>query len=106
MAKVYQSVPLDEDHDRLDVMEKTVWLSGPVRDDSFFARTSRTVREYRAWLVHAILLSVSMTLFTLSLCARDAKMSDLAYTRHYSSYCTSPAVSRRGWTTSRDSVSG
>ncbi len=65
MPKIYHSVPLDEEQNH-EVREKTVWTSK--LDGDTIARTA----SKWAWLAHAILLSISMTLFTLSFCRTGA----------------------------------
>jgi len=84
MSKVYHSVPLDEES--LDGTGEK--LTRMVRTDSgLFAAAKESIGKHWIWLGHALLLSVSMTLFTLSFCMRNAKPTDRTYTELYSSYC-------------------
>lgn len=46
------------------------------------------IPKHWAWLVHAVLLSASITLFTLSMCTRTAShITDKIVAEKYSSYC-------------------
>lgn len=85
MPKIYHSVPLDEEqqHDR---REKKIWTSVFDRDT-----LTRTVSSW-AWLAHAVLLSISLTLFTLSFCRTGAsiqasQISNYELMSRISTYC-------------------
>ena len=86
MPKLYHSVPLDEEQSH-EVQEKKVWSSRLDRD-----AVTRAVSSW-AWLAHAILLSISMTLFTLSFCRNGAsthgatQASDYELLSKVSTYC-------------------
>ncbi|KAL2277890.1 hypothetical protein FJTKL_15170 [Diaporthe vaccinii] len=93
MAKDYQAVPLDEEQSRSS-SESTVYekdrLALRLGDDKFGrnprTRASDFVSKHWAWIAHAVLLTLSMTLFTLSFCNRTARPSDLQVTQQFSSY--------------------
>lgn len=91
MSKVYHSLPLDEeklDDDSAPFTSTTRTLSiDSDRTDGFVPRVRRRMAKHWMWLGHAVLLTTSVTLFTLSFCARNAKPNDAAYTKAYSSYC-------------------
>lgn len=94
MAKDYQAVPLDEEQSRSS-SESTIYEKDRVAlrlGDDKFGRNARTratdfVSKHWAWIAHAVLLTLSMTLFTLSFCNRTARPSDLQVTQQFSSYC-------------------
>jgi hypothetical protein len=87
MAKVYHSLPLDEES--LDgAAEEKSTRTLREHSGSFSVVARDLLAKHWIWLLHAILLSISMTLFSLSFCLRDVKPSDLTYTKLYSSYCT------------------
>ncbi|RKU41769.1 hypothetical protein DL546_003356 [Coniochaeta pulveracea] len=90
MPKLYHSVPLDEEqHLNEPVSEKSVWTS---RFDGRVSSTLEKIPRHWTWLVHAVLLSASITLFTLSVCTRTAsQITDKVVAEKYSSY--SPAAS-------------
>ncbi|ERS97142.1 hypothetical protein HMPREF1624_06472 [Sporothrix schenckii ATCC 58251] len=95
MSKVYHSLPLDEeklDDDSTTFASTTRTLS--IDSDSeragFVPRVRHRLAQHWMWLGHAVLLTTSVTLFTLSFCARNAKPNDATYTSAYSSY--SPAA--------------
>ncbi|KAK3374968.1 hypothetical protein B0H63DRAFT_481410 [Podospora didyma] len=82
----YHSVPLDEEQsvDGSSSSEKGVRLSGHSRRST--SRTKSGLKTHWMWLVHAILLSVSVTLFTLSVCMKTAKPSDTGFLGRISTY--------------------
>lgn len=84
MAKVYHSVPLDDEN--LDGKPEKHVRSIRI-DGELLSSTAQRASKHWIWLVHAILLSVSMTLFTITFCNKAGKPTDLSYTRKYSSYC-------------------
>ncbi len=84
MAKVYHSIPLDEEHVGLGREKMTRTAPGEDRTRTSFREK---LAKHGVWLGHAVLLSISMTLFTISMCMRDARPSDLTYTQKYSTYC-------------------
>lgn len=92
MAKDYQAVPLDEEQSRSS-SESTIYEKDrlPLRLASdgrnARARASEFLAKHWPWIGHAVLLTLSMTLFTLSFCNRTARPSDLQVTQQFSSYC-------------------
>ncbi|KAL8419979.1 hypothetical protein RB594_002942 [Gaeumannomyces avenae] len=89
MSSLYQSVPHDEE--------------GSLTEDKEGVRTRRVRgvlseviergRTHWTWIAHAVLLSASLTMFTLSLCSRGTKVDDLTFTKKYSSWSpAAPAV--------------
>ncbi|EJT81737.1 hypothetical protein GGTG_01712 [Gaeumannomyces tritici R3-111a-1] len=89
MSNLYQSVPHDEE--------------GSLTGDKEGVRTRRVRgvlseviergRTHWTWIAHAVLLSASLTMLTLSLCSRGAKVDDLTFTKKYSSWSpAAPAV--------------
>ncbi len=85
MPKLYHSIPLDEEQSH-ELREKRVWTSKLDRD-----ALTTAVSEW-AWLVHAILLSISMTLFALSFCRTGTsthapQLSDDELLNRVSTYC-------------------
>lgn len=98
MAKDYQAVPLDEEQSRSS-SESTIYekdrLALRLEDDKFQrnagTRASEFISKHWPWIGHAVLLTLSMTLFTLSFCNRTARPSDLQVTQQFSSYCTHPS---------------
>ncbi len=92
MAPVYyHSVALDEERPGRGGGEKSTSTRTPAADGGLFAALREGLARYGVWLGHALLLSTSITLFTVSLCMRDGRPSALKYTQQYSSYCTSLA---------------
>jgi hypothetical protein len=92
MPRLYHSVPLDEEQrHNAEVSEKTIWTSR--FDGGVVSSTVERVQKHWIWLLHAILLSASMTLFTLSLCNKTSHISDAMVTERYSAYCMSYAFS-------------
>ena len=85
MAKVYQSVPLDEEQVVFDGSEKQRRILRP--RNGLFSEARANLSKHWPWLGHAVLLSISATMFMLSLCQRPARPSDLEHTRSHSSYC-------------------
>ncbi|KAJ9134414.1 Tat pathway signal sequence [Pleurostoma richardsiae] len=85
MARVYHSVPLDEENSSLDGTQEKQTRTLELGGESFSGRIQQATRHW-VWLIHAVLLSLSMTLFTLSFCERTARPSDLTVTRQFSSY--------------------
>ncbi|KAI1335471.1 hypothetical protein F5Y15DRAFT_397435 [Xylariaceae sp. FL0016] len=90
MAKEYRPVALDEQpflstEGSLD--ENFAWEK---RNTSITDKIQRWSPHW-LWLGHAVLLSISLTMFALSFCAKTAKISDLEYTQKYSAW--SPAAS-------------
>lgn len=86
MPKLYHSIPLDEEQPHnAEISEKTVWTSR--FDGGVVSSTVQRVQKHWIWLLHAILLSTSMTLFTLSLCNQTSHVSDAVVTERYSAYC-------------------
>lgn len=72
---------------------------GLLRRSSFSSETSdevyapqqprrRHLNSGWTWLAHAVLLSISMTLFAFSFCSRTAHPTEAAFARRFSSYCT------------------
>lgn len=85
MPRLYHSVPLDEEQrHNAELSEKTIWTA------RFDGGVVERVQKHWVWLLHAILLSASMTLFTLSLCNKTSHVSDTMVTERYSAY--SPAA--------------
>ena len=85
MPKLYHSVPLDEEQSLSGAREKRVWTS---RFDSFtVSRTTAGLQKHWAWLAHAMLLSISMALFTLSFCSKNVNPSDPAILEKIGTYC-------------------
>ncbi|KAK0723110.1 hypothetical protein B0T26DRAFT_674722 [Lasiosphaeria miniovina] len=72
MPNDYHSVPLDEEESVNGSTEKTPWLSGSRKTGS---GPARPLQSHWIWLVHALLLSASVTLFTLSFCVKSANPS-------------------------------
>ncbi|EOO02867.1 hypothetical protein UCRPA7_1626 [Phaeoacremonium minimum UCRPA7] len=90
MPKLYHAVPLDEEQQRLNgsLEKETRFLS--TREDR---QLLGLLAKHWMWLGHAVLLSMSLTLFTLSFCQRTARPSDLTVTEQFSSYSpAAPAV--------------
>ncbi|KUI64610.1 hypothetical protein VM1G_01049 [Cytospora mali] len=93
MAKHYRAVPLDEEQIRSS-SESTLYekgnLSIRVEDDKLENDMRTKVLDFAfnhyAWIGHAVLLSMSITLFVLSICNRTARPSDLQVTQQFSSY--------------------
>lgn len=86
MPRLYHSVPLDEEQNiNRDGSEKTIWTAK--FDSGVVSSTVEKAYKHWTWLAHAILLSTSMTLFTLSLCNKTSHISDVMVTEQYSSYC-------------------
>lgn len=82
MPRLYHSVPLDEEQrHNAELSEKTIWTA------RFDGGVVERVQKHWVWLLHAILLSASMTLFTLSLCNKTSHVSDTMVTERYSAYC-------------------
>ncbi|KAI1085723.1 hypothetical protein F5B20DRAFT_575231 [Whalleya microplaca] len=89
MGKSYRSGALDEEPflaKEEGVNEKWTWKA----DEEYLPKSLRNLSPHWVWLGHAVLLSISLTLFALSFCSKTTKMSDLAYTQQYSAW--SPAV--------------
>jgi hypothetical protein len=84
MPKLYHSVPLDEEQSLSGLPEKKVWT---VVDTNVLARTLGKIHKHWIWLIHAVLLSVSMTLFTLSFCSKTMKPTDPAFLEKIATYC-------------------
>lgn len=84
MPKLYHAVPLDEEQQHLNgsLEKETRFLS--TREDR---QLLGLLAKHWMWLGHAVLLSMSLTLFTLSFCQRTARPSDLTVTEQFSSYC-------------------
>jgi hypothetical protein len=84
MADEYEPVPLlDEEHDT----EKSAWRRRLSLEAFYRTRPVRRVAQHWVWIGHAILLSVSITLFSLAFCMRYARPSDLTVTTQISTYC-------------------
>ncbi len=83
MARGYHSVPLDDEslEGGDEKLSMVPWIEPDLVPNAW-----ENLARHWVWLAHAVLLSVSMTLFTLSF-MRDAKLSDVSYTKKYSSYC-------------------
>ncbi|CAK7207412.1 hypothetical protein SEUCBS139899_010222 [Sporothrix eucalyptigena] len=95
MSKVYHSLPfdeekLDDDSTTFTPTTRTLSIDSDEERAGFVPRARRQLAKNWMWLGHAILLTTSVTLFTLSFCARNAKPNDAEYTKAYSSY--SPAA--------------
>jgi hypothetical protein len=85
MEKVYEPLPLDEESRVQSTQSgrtRRVWIES----DGWVSKTQRFAQNW-PWLIHAVLLSVSTTLFALSLCVRSREPTDLDYTRKYSTWC-------------------
>ncbi|KAI1816765.1 hypothetical protein GGS20DRAFT_536118 [Poronia punctata] len=92
MTKAYQSISLDEEPflekgEGVKMEEEKLPWKGGSREFTFFSKLS----AHWIWLAHGVLLSTSLLLFALGLCAKSAKITDREYTRKYSAW--SPAAS-------------
>lgn len=87
MPKLYHSVPLDEEKDGASFQAASRTLSTDSERDGVVPRARRKLGSHWPWLIHAVLLTISGTLFAVSFCARTAKPDDTLYTKLYSSYC-------------------
>ncbi|EFX00321.1 hypothetical protein CMQ_7323 [Grosmannia clavigera kw1407] len=96
MPKLYHSVPLDEEKDGASFSRT---LSSDSDWDGVIPKARRQLSSHWSWLIHAVLLTVSGTLFAVSFCARTAKPDDTLYTKLYSSY--SPAANVVKYETTR-----
>ncbi|KAI0512697.1 hypothetical protein F5B22DRAFT_614882 [Xylaria bambusicola] len=79
--------PFLEKGERGDSEETLTWMGGSEASTII----PRNINPHWIWLAHAVLLSLSALLFSLSFCSRTAKISDLEYTQKYSAW--SPAAS-------------
>ncbi|KAI0013687.1 hypothetical protein F4779DRAFT_348953 [Xylariaceae sp. FL0662B] len=91
MGKPYHSAALDDGEPFLAkeegrVNETWTWNA----DGGSLPKSLHRLGPHWVWLGHAVLLSMSLTLFALSFCSKTSKISDLAYTRQYSAW--SPAI--------------
>lgn len=75
MAQVYRSVPHQEEEEELlassDAGNEKQWAWKP--DTEFLPKRLRGINPQWVWLAHAVLLSISITLFALSFCVKSAK---------------------------------
>jgi hypothetical protein len=84
MAEDYEPVPLlDEERDS----EKGAWKRRLSLEALYRTRPVRRVVQHWVWIGHAVLLSISITLFALAFCMRYARPSDLVITKQVSTYC-------------------
>ncbi|EHA54043.1 hypothetical protein MCOR27_006993 [Pyricularia oryzae] len=83
MSKVYHSVPSDEERSSVDAEKSMLTFR---RERGSVAGLLEKARAHWAWIGHAVLLSTSLTLFTLSLCRRGPQLTDRTVTENYSSY--------------------
>lgn len=88
MSKVYHSVPSDEERSSVDAEKSMLTFR---RERGSVAGLLEKARAHWAWIGHAVLLSTSLTLFTLSLCRRGPQLTDRTVTENYSSYCRFPS---------------
>ncbi|AEO71899.1 uncharacterized protein THITE_2058307 [Thermothielavioides terrestris NRRL 8126] len=83
MAEDYEPVPLlDEERDS----EKGAWKRRLSLEALYRTRPVRRVVQHWVWIGHAVLLSISITLFALAFCMRYARPSDLVITKQVSTY--------------------
>ncbi|KAK3692584.1 hypothetical protein B0T22DRAFT_18273 [Podospora appendiculata] len=83
MPKSYRPVPLDEEQSLAGSREKPVWL---LREGDAISKTASGFQRHWTWLAHAVLLSVSMTLFALSFCAKISNPSDPGFLQKIATY--------------------
>jgi hypothetical protein len=84
MGEDYQPVPLLDDEQQ---SEKTAWKRRLSLEAFYQTQSARRIAQHWVWIGHALLLSISATLFTLAFCMRHARPSDLEVTTQFSSYC-------------------
>jgi hypothetical protein len=82
MPKIYHSVPLDEEDSLNGLQEKKLWT-----DRGAISTRFGGMKKHWAWLAHAILLSISMTLFTLSFCSKSINVTDPKVLEKIATYC-------------------
>ncbi|KAK0629863.1 hypothetical protein B0T17DRAFT_201389 [Bombardia bombarda] len=86
MPSLYHSVPLDEEQQNLNGLhEKGTWRPLGL-DRHVISTTASSFQKHWVWLVHAMLLSVSMTLFALSFCAKTTSPSDPGFLSQIATY--------------------
>jgi hypothetical protein len=88
MHQVYRSVPLDEEQSSLDGFQEKRVRSSRFDRDAISKRLGG-VQKHWMWLAHAVLLSISITLFTLSICAETASPSAPGFLQKIATYCKS-----------------
>lgn len=91
MSKLYHSVPLDEEQSLNCLPEKREWTAFN-RDT--VNRSVGGIQKHWTVIAHAILLSVSLTLFTISFCAKPINPSDPAVLEKFNTYCKCAELSR------------
>ena len=84
----YEPVPLLDEEQQV---EKGAWRRKLSLEALYQTRPAQKAAQHWIWIGHAILLSVSTTLFTLAFCMHNARPSDLTVTTQFSSYCREPA---------------
>ena len=83
-AEDYEPVPLLDEEQQT---EKGAWRRKLSLEALYQARPAQRAAQHWVWIGHAVLLSVSITLFTLAFCMHSARPSDLTVTTQFSSYC-------------------
>jgi len=85
MSKTYRPLARDEEHSLDGFPEKGARLSES--EDNVVLRTAGGLEKHWMWLVHAILLSLSMTLFALSFCTKTGNPSNPKFLEKIGTYC-------------------
>ncbi|KAK4149188.1 hypothetical protein C8A00DRAFT_47145 [Chaetomidium leptoderma] len=88
MGEDYEPVPLLDEEQQ---SEKSAWRRRLNLDSFYQTQPARKAAQHWVWIGHAVLLSISTTLFTLAFCMKYARPSDLLVTTEFSTY--SPAAS-------------
>ncbi len=83
-AEDYEPVPLLDEEQQ---SEKRAWRHKLSLGAFYQTRPEQRAVQHWAWIGHAVLLSVSTTLFTLAFCMHSARPTDLTVTTQFSSYC-------------------